>query len=286
MPLGSVKFTEALLMIALPSEESRLSGCDGRSLHFDVSLPDRGSSSERDHQVAGAGNFRLPSHLHARFVWCAPPLSVVALGTGTGRIRPGVLAPSRPRHDVIDGEVIFGEYLIGLQVTRLHATVNASVLIADEHRTAAPGRPTTRHIDIGAQRDHRRHGEPFLYGTEELTAFFNDHGFTGQQEVHRARHGNNGERFPGAAVEQQDPLIDDRNAVGHGRLSSLQTTADLADVKQTASEKYTPFLLRTLTISRYSDDKNRYLCQIVQSSGPLIGNSQVYFADNRPIWRG
>jgi hypothetical protein len=65
-------------------------------------------------------------------------------------------------------------------------------------------------VNIRAQGDNGRHREFIANGTEKMTRFFDDNGFTSQHQIDRARHGDYRQRLPTAAIEEKDtPLQND-----------------------------------------------------------------------------
>ena len=89
--------------------------------------------------------FRLPLQLHLRLDWQTVPLAVVAAQTASNQVLPRVVAPARPRHDVIQGKVARAELLVAvlagvlvpdqnvLARNRAHLAGNAAVLQQADH---------------------------------------------------------------------------------------------------------------------------------------------------------
>jgi hypothetical protein len=106
-------------------------------------------------QVAGAG---LSWGSHISFIPASLgnrlPLRWLQALTGAGRVGPVIFATARPRQDVIDGQVIFGQNLTTLNSAGSCAAVNAGVSIPDQDAFAAPVRTPPRDIDVGAQGNH------------------------------------------------------------------------------------------------------------------------------------
>jgi len=69
-----------------------------------------------------------------------------------------------------------------------------------------------RHINVRPQRDDRWHWKLFADSLEEVTGLLDDDRFACQQQVDRARDGNDRQRLPIATVEQQYPVLQRKNS--------------------------------------------------------------------------
>jgi hypothetical protein len=171
---------------------------------FDVALPGVRAGADGDHQIAGARRLRLPTQLHADFVGQLVALAMVAGIAGAGGVRPVISATTRPRQDVVYREIVLGQHLALEHSAGLHTAVNTGEVIPYQHALATPVRLPARYVDIGTQRNDRRYREFVADRLEEISRLFNNDGLACQNQIDRARNGNDRQRLPIAPIEQQD----------------------------------------------------------------------------------
>ncbi len=181
------------------------------SAYFNVSLPAIWPGSNSDHQITRSRSLWLPLQFHTKLVGQLITLAVIAVVASAGRVRPHIFATPRLRENVVNRKVVLGKWLSLEQCARLYTAVDASVIIPHQHTLAAPMCLSARHINIRPQRDHRRNRKLVADCFEEVTGLLDDDRFACQQQINRARDGNDRQRLPIAPVEQQHPVLQSEN---------------------------------------------------------------------------
>ena len=176
----------------------------GIEIQFYVSLPGIWPGSDSDDQIAGARSLWLPAHLHADLVGVLVAFAMVAVVAGAGGICPGIFSPARLGQNMIYREVTPRNHLAFHHAPRLHTAVDTGVIVAYQHAFAAPVGLSAWDIDIGTQGDDRRDGELVADRFQKMTGLLDDDCLTRQDQIDRARDGNDCQGFPATSIEQQD----------------------------------------------------------------------------------
>ena len=123
------------------------------AIDFDVPLPGIWSGTDSNHQIARARSLRLPLQLHTQLVRQLITLPMIAVVASTGRIRPHIFATPRLRENMINREVMTGQWLALEQSSRFRPAVNTGVAIPHQYTFSAPVRLSARDVDVSTECD-------------------------------------------------------------------------------------------------------------------------------------
>ena len=94
-----------------------------------------------------------------------------------------------------------------MQFSQPGAAIDAGIAVAYQDAFAIPMGFAARNVDVELQGNHRRNLELGSNCMQVLPRLLDRDGLARQQQVDGALNRNDGQRFPCASIEEQDPVL-------------------------------------------------------------------------------